>query len=85
MPNRYMLATVAMCRLHGDDISRDEFDLCSVWGETKHFYIGLWVTDRNFKEVWFPKSTTRELTPEEVSKYEKLIVGIPEQPSFPMV
>lgn len=85
MSKRYMLATTAVHLGTEADISRDEPDLCVVERETEHFLIGHWVTGFGFIEVWFPKATTRELTPEEVEKYQHEQAGIPGQPAFPKI
>lgn len=73
--NLYMMATKAIHLL--GDISRDEPDLCHVESEDAENYIGSWVTGYGFCLVKFPKETTRELTPEEVKKYNGMMVGIP--------
>ena len=71
---KYMMATKAI-HMTGD-ISRDEEDLCHVHAESKENYIGSWVTGIGFMEVKFPKETTRDLTAEEVKKYNLMHIGI---------
>ena len=77
--NKYMMATTAIHKL--GDISRDEGDLCHVTKEKENDYIGMWVTGFGFFGVKFPKETTRELTPEEVEKYNKVSIQISNQPA----
>ena len=67
MKPKYMMATVASHQL--GDISSDEPDLCIVREETETDYIGDWVYGLGFLGVKFPKSTTRDLTEEEVAHY----------------
>ena len=77
--NKYMMATKAIHKL--GDISREE-DLCVIYDETKTDYIGNWITGFGFIKVKFPKETTRELTSEEVEKYNKTYVQISSQPAI---
>ena len=70
---RYMMATTAIHTL--GDISRDEPDLCFIEQEERCHYIGQWATGFGFIDVHFPKSTTRDLTPEEVNHYNKKSVA----------
>ena len=74
---KYMMATKAMHTM--GDISRSE-DLCVIFSETDTHYIGNWVTGFGFIEVEFPKEITRELTTEEVEKYNKTYMQISNQP-----
>ena len=67
---RHMLATTAYHFLA--DISSDEFDLIYVYSETDDFWVGNWVTGFGFINVLFPKTTTRDLTPQEVAEYNQL-------------
>lgn len=74
--NKYMMATKAYVGFIsdsdvGDDISRDEPDLCEVGAEdiSGKYYVGSWVEGYGFYDVRFPKSTTRELTKEEAEKW----------------
>ena len=76
----YMMATKAQHKL--GDISRDEEDLCYIHEETDDCYIGSWVTGFGFVNVEFPKETTRELTQEEIEKYNKMKVRINSQPAM---
>lgn len=63
-----MMATTAIHML--GDISRETPDLCIVAEEDDDNYYGNWVTGFGYIDVKFPKSTTKELTPEEVEKYD---------------
>ncbi len=69
-----MIATTAIHKL--GDISREDGDLCRVTKETETDYLGMWVTGFGFFDVKFPKETTRDLTPEEVEKYNKKYVQL---------
>lgn len=62
-----MMATTAIHML--GDISRETPDLCIVAEEDDDNYYGNWVTGFGYIDVKFPKSTTKELTPEEVEEY----------------
>lgn len=53
------------------DISRSSGDICLVDGETPDFFIGSWITGYGFFDVLFPKKTTRDLTDQEVRKWNK--------------
>jgi hypothetical protein len=75
--NKYMIATKAIHML--GDISRKEEDLCIISKEDEENYIGMWVTGFGFFDVKFPKETTRELTQEEVNKYNETYVQINNQ------
>lgn len=66
---KYMMATKAIHNL--GDISSSEPDLCFVYNESDTNYYGLWVSGFGFFDVVFPKSTTRELTPNEINEYSK--------------
>ena len=78
--HRYMMATRAIHRM--GDISREEPDLCVVDkdlvfvshpadGLGGDCYVGMWVEGFGFFNVYFPVSTTRPLTEEEIQHYEK--------------
>lgn len=75
---KYMMATKAIHKL--GDISRDEEDLCLIHSENKESYIGSWVTGYGFIEVKFPKETTRDLTQDEIEKYNSMHIQIGSQP-----
>ena len=75
-----MMATTAIHKL--GDISRDPEDICHVHEEGVDSYIGSWVTGFGFIGVRFPKETTRELTEEEIKKYEVMSFQISDQPPF---
>lgn len=67
MKNKYMMATKA---IHRDkDISSDAYDLCFIHSEDDDNYIGNWVYGFGFVDVKFPKTTTRDLTQDEIEKY----------------
>jgi len=76
--DKYMMATKAVHKM--GDISRDEPDLCHVHEEALDHYIGSWVTGYGFINVKFPKETTRDLTPEEIKKYNKMRVQLSDHP-----
>lgn len=65
---RYMMATTAIHQL--GDISSEFPDLCVVHSEDEENYIGNWVTGLGFVNVKFPKSTTQELTDEDIKQYD---------------
>lgn len=76
-----MIATKAYHQL--GDISRDELDendlfenLCNIYGETENYYSGMWVVGFGFIKVLFPKSTTRDLTDEDVIKLDNISYSI---------
>jgi len=76
--NKYMMATKAIHKL--GDISSEVEDLCHICEVGSEYYIGSWVTGLGFFNVMFPKETTRELTPEEIEKFNKQYVQIGSQP-----
>lgn len=65
--NPYMMATKAFHQL--GEISSDGPDLCHINSVDGDYYVGSWVTGYGFFNVRFPKETTRNLTTEEVEKY----------------
>lgn len=67
---KVMWATTAIHKL--GDISRDLGDFCEIWYEDDENWIGNWITGYGFVEVKFPKSTTRELAPEESEAQSKM-------------
>ena len=73
-----MIATKAIHKL--GDLSREE-DICIITDEDDDNYIGMWVTGYGFGNVKFAKSSTRELTPEEIEKYNSMYVQINNQPA----
>jgi hypothetical protein len=84
MSVRCMMGTTAIHKL--GDISRDEPDLCYIHEEDSDNYIGNWATGFGFIDVRFPKSTTRELTPEETARYQKrhvVLNGVDMGPAVP--
>lgn len=62
---RYMMATTATHDL--GNVSRKDHTPCLVYGEEGDFFVGRWVSSFGFTDVKFPKSTTRELTKEEIT------------------
>ena len=76
--SKCMMATTAVHKL--GDISNDSPDLCHIYNETETDYIGMWITGFGFFDVKFPKETTRELTPEEVEKYNSMSVQLSDHP-----
>jgi hypothetical protein len=77
---KYLMGTKAYHQL--GDISSNEYDLFTTSGETDEYWVGMWVTGFGFFNVLFPKETSRELTDEEVEKYNKLYYRINSQPSY---
>lgn len=75
---KYMMGTKAIHKL--GDLSREEPNLCYVHSEDDHNYIGNWVTGFGFINVKFPKDTTRNLTEDEIVKYNKTYIQISNQP-----
>jgi hypothetical protein len=76
--DKYMMATKAIHKL--GDISRDKPDICHVHEEYEDHYIGMWITGYGFIGVKFPKETTRELTREEIKRYDGTYIQISNQP-----
>jgi hypothetical protein len=73
----HMMATKAYHQL--GDISRNEPDLCYVYGEAgenKEYLVGQWVTGFGFFGVLYPVESTRELTEEEIKKYEDTYIQL---------
>lgn len=62
------------------DISRDEYDLFYATGETQNYWVGMWVEGFGYFNVLFPKETSRELTKDEIEKYNNTYVQINSQP-----
>jgi hypothetical protein len=75
---KYMMGTEAYHQL--GNISSDEYDLFYAQAETDKYWIGNWVTGFGFINVCFPKETSRELTQEEIEKYNKQAIQINNQP-----
>ena len=86
IPWKYMVATKAYHTL--GSLSRpldnpcSEENLCQVSGEAGDCYVGMWVTGLGFFNIMFPKATTRELTPDEVARFNKMKFAINDQPAF---
>lgn len=78
--SKYLMGTKAYHQL--GDLSREEEDLFSTTAETEKFWVGMWTTGYGFFNVLFPKETSRELTEEEVEKYNKMYIRINSQPPF---
>lgn len=76
--DRYMMATKAQHKM--GDLSRDKPNLCHVYAEDDQNWIGSWVTGFGFFDVHFPKDTTRDLTPDEIEKYNKTHVQVADHP-----
>ena len=72
-----MMATKAIHKL--GDLSRKKENICIITDEDNDNYIGMWVTGYGFFDIKFPKSSTRELTPEEIEKYKSMYVQISDQ------
>jgi hypothetical protein len=58
------------------DISRDEYDLFYATGETEKYWVGMWIEGFGYFNVLFPKETSRELTKDEIEKYNNTYVQI---------
>ncbi len=76
-PSKTMMATKAWATINGGehDIRSDYFDYCQVFYQDEENYYGHWITghtDLQNRKVRFPKETTREMTPEESEKLERL-------------
>ena len=78
--NKYMMATMAVHQL--GDLSSDVPDLCYIKYASSTDYYGSWVEGFGFVNVKFPKETTRDLTQEEITKYNKLSIRINNQPAM---
>lgn len=78
--SKYLMGTKAYHLL--GEISRDEYDIFSATGETDKYWVGMWVTGFGFFNVLFPKETSRELTPQEIKKYNDMHIQIGSQPPF---
>lgn len=76
--SKYMMATEAYHQL--GDISSDSPDLCYYYNETPDYYVGAWVFGFGFFDVLFPKSTTRELTEEEITHFHGMKMQINSTP-----
>lgn len=76
---KYMMGTKAHHQL--GEISSDEYDIFYCENENNDYWIGNWVTGFGFFNVCFPKSTSRELTVDEISYYKTLNYQINSQPS----
>ena len=76
---KYMMGTKAYHQL--GEISSDEYDIFYCENESNDYWIGSWVTGFGFFNVCFPKSTSRELTADEISYYKTLNYQINSQPS----
>ena len=75
---KYMMATKATHLL--GNISSDEPDLCRIYREEDDDYIGKWVIGHAFVGIHFPKTTTRELTPKEVKKFNTIHIQMGRNP-----
>ena len=78
--DKYMIATTAIHKM--GNISRKEGDLCRVTKESQTDYYGMWITGFGFFNVRFPKETTRELTQEEIEKYNGKQISISGTPVY---
>lgn len=74
---RYLMGTKAY-HLVGD-ISEETYDLFLADGETEKYWVGMWVFGYGYIDVIFPKETSRELTDEEVEKYNNSYIQINSQ------
>ena len=76
--SRDLMGTKAYHQL--GDISRDEYDLFYATGETEKYWVGMWIEGFGYFNVLFPKETSRELTKDEIEKYNNTYVQINSQP-----
>ena len=77
---RYMMATKATHLL--GDISSKTPSLAFVYNKEGEDYIGNWVEGFGFIDIKFPVSTTRDLTKEEIAKYDGNVIGIGNTPMY---
>jgi hypothetical protein len=80
MIGKYMMATKAGGNPKSAkviDISRDEPDLMHVDGEDGDYWVGHWIEGMGFINVYFPKTTTRPCTPDEITHFLRMRIGIP--------
>ena len=77
--DRY-IATTAIHKL--GTLSRKDGDLCRVTKESDTDYYGMWVTGMGFFNVRFPKETTRELTKEEIEKWNSTYIQLSDYPPY---
>jgi hypothetical protein len=75
---KYLMGTKAFHQL--GDLSRPDYDLFSATGETENYWVGMWTFGYGFFNVLFPKETSRELTQEEIEKYNNSSIQINAQP-----
>jgi hypothetical protein len=75
---KYLMGTKAYHQL--GEISRDEYDLFHANYETDNYWIGSWITGFGFFNVLFPKETSRELTQEEITQYNKTYIQLGSYP-----
>lgn len=76
----YMMGTKAFAKL--GDISRDEPDLCIIFGKMRGYYIGNWVTGFGFIDVKFPIATTRYPTRADKKRFNGRWFGINGTPLY---
>lgn len=76
--SKFLMATKAFHLL--GDISREEPELCSVNAQTDEYWVGSWVEGYGFFNVLFPRDTTRELTLDEIEKFNNSYIRIGSQP-----
>ena len=74
----HMMATKAYHQL--GDISSEYPDLCAISNETPDYYVGSWVEGFGFFHVLFPKKSTRDLTDEEIEKWNGVQMTINSNP-----
>lgn len=78
----YIMATEAH-HMTGD-ISSDEYDLALVFDEDENNLYGNWVFGFGFIDVRFPKNTVREITSDDISKYDGKMFAINNKPLYDM-
>lgn len=67
---RLFMGTLALHR-HGNFTCKTPC-VCYIYGEQEQYYVGFWAYDYpNFYDILFPKTSTKELNPEEDLVYKE--------------
>ncbi len=74
---KYLMGTKAFHQL--GEMTMEDYDLFLAEGETDKYWIGAWTISFGFFNALFPKETSRELTQEEIEKYNKTYIQINSQ------
>ena len=75
---KYLMGTKAFHQL--GEISRNDYNLFQATAETEKYWVGMWATGFGFFHVLFPKETSRELTQEEIEKFNNSAIAIGSNP-----